>query len=203
VIEPDEPLVEGSVDPDPVVQFGRWFEQAAAVMDAPEAMALATADRQGRPSVRMVLLKAWGPDGFVFFTNYGSRKGAELADNPRASLLFHWESTGRQVRITGDVERTSPAVSDEYFASRPVGSQLGARASQQSAVVADRSVLESRMQDLADRYQGQPVPRPAWWGGFRVVPDSFEFWQHRHNRLHDRLRYLPDGRGWRLDRLQP
>ncbi len=203
MIQPPVPLLESTVDPDPVVQFGRWFGDAAEVMEAPEAMAVATADAEGRPSVRMVLLKAWDHDGFVFFTNYDSRKGRELEANPNAALLFHWEATARQVRIEGPVERTDARESDDYFGSRPHGSQLGARASRQSEVVADRAELDARIAEVSAEYEGRAVPRPHWWGGVRIVPRSFEFWQHRDDRLHDRLRYTPDGAGWRIERLQP
>jgi pyridoxamine 5'-phosphate oxidase len=203
MIEPAVPLLEDTVDPNPLGQFDRWFDEAAGVMDAPEAMAVATADADGRPSARMVLLKAWGPDGFVFFTNYDSHKGRDLDVNPRASLLFNWEATSRQVRIEGPAERTSDAESDAYFATRPRGSQIGAWASHQSQIVAGRHHLDQRVGAVSAEYEDRPVPRPPWWGGVRVTPLVFEFWQHRDNRLHDRLRYTPDGRGWRIQRLQP
>jgi pyridoxamine 5'-phosphate oxidase len=199
----DTVLDEGGVDPDPFVQFGRWFEEAADVLDAPEAMAVATADADGRPSVRMVLLKSWDPTGFTFFTNYDSRKAQELAVNPRAALLFHWEPLGRQVRIEGATSRVGPAASDEYFATRPLGSQIGAYASHQSRTVPDRATLDAKAVDLATRFGDGPVPRPPWWGGYRVTPEAMEFWQLGRSRMHDRLRYLPDGAGWRIDRLQP
>jgi pyridoxamine 5'-phosphate oxidase len=203
MIEPDQPLLESTVDPDPVRQFTAWFDEAASLMAAPEAMAVATADGQGRPSARMVLLKSWGPAGFVFFTNRDSRKGRELAVNPQASLLFHWDSSSRQVRIEGAVEWTDDAESDAYFATRPRGSQVGAWASHQSQPAVGRPDLDRRVGAAEAEYQGRPVPRPPWWGGIRVVPGAFEFWQHRDNRLHDRIRYLPDGPGWRIERLQP
>jgi pyridoxamine 5'-phosphate oxidase len=203
MIEPEVPLLEDTVDPDPLNQFRRWFDEAATVMEAPEAMAVATADAGGRPSVRMVLLKAWGPEGFVFFTNYESRKGRELEVNPYASLLFNWEGTSRQVRIEGPVDRTSDGESDAYFATRPRGSQIGALASRQSRPVAGRSDLDALVEALSEEYEGRTVPRPPWWGGVRIAPVVFEFWQHRDNRLHDRLRYAPDGGGWRVQRLQP
>jgi pyridoxamine 5'-phosphate oxidase len=203
MIEPAVPLLEDTVDPDPLDQFHRWFDEAAKVTEAPEAMAVATADAGGRPSVRMVLLKAWGPDGFVFFTNYDSRKGRELAVNPRASLLFNWEATSRQVRIEGPAERTSDGESDAYFATRPRGSQIGALASHQSQTVAGRDELDRRVEAVIAEYGDGPIPRPPWWGGVRVTPLVFEFWQHRDNRLHDRLRYTPDDRGWQVQRLQP
>ncbi len=203
MIEPAEPLLEDSVDPDPLQQFRRWFDEAAEVMEAPEAMAVATADAGGRPSVRMVLLKARGPDGFVFFTNYDSRKGRELEVNPHASLLFDWEATSRQVRIEGPARRTSDAESDAYFATRPRGSQIGAWASHQSQIVAGRHALDQSVETITTEFGDRPVPRPRWWGGVRVTPVVFEFWQHRDDRLHDRLRYTPDGRGWQVQRLQP
>ena len=202
MLEPDLPLLEGSVDPDPVRQFGRWFEESAAVMAAPEAMAVATADAGGRPSVRMVLLKSWD-DGFVFFTNYDSRKGRELSSNPQASLLFNWDATSRQVRIEGAVERTSDQESDAYFATRHRGSQIGAWASHQSQPAMGREELDRRVAKAAADFREEPVPRPPWWGGIRVVPRVYEFWQHRDNRLHDRIRYSPDGSGWHVERLQP
>jgi len=200
---PDVALDEGDVDPDPFVQFGRWFDDASAVLDAPEAMAVATADTDGRPSVRMVLLKAWGRGGFTFFTNYDSRKGHELEANPWAALLFHWDPLGRQVRIEGPVRRSDPGESDAYFASRAFGSQVGAYASHQSRTVADRPTLDARVVALASELGGGDVPRPSWWGGFRVEPRVFEFWQQGQSRMHDRLRYVPEGETWRIERLQP
>lgn len=201
---PVAPLHESDVDPDPFVQFGRWFDEAAAVVPAPEAMAVASADASGRPSVRMILLKAWGPDGFVFYTDLDSRKGAELSDNPRAALLFYWEALGRQVRIEGPVGRTGDATSDAYFATRPRGAQIGAAASHQSRPIEGRASLMARVDELNAEYAGGEVPRPARWGGLRVQPKVFEFWQNREDRLHDRLLYSPqpDG-GWRITRLQP
>ena len=196
-------LDEGDVDDDPFHQFGRWFAEAAAVLDAPEAMAVATADAAGLPSVRMVLLKSWGEEGFTFFTNYDSRKGRDLAENPHAALLFHWEALGRQVRIEGPVHRSGAAESDAYFASRPFGSQVGAYASHQSRTVADRPTLDAKVAEATTVVGGGAVPRPPWWGGFRVEPTVFEFWQLGQSRMHDRLRYLPDGDTWRIERLQP
>lgn len=198
-----EPLLEESVDPDPLVQFGRWFDDAATVVASPEAMAVATVDPEGRPSVRMVLLKAWGADGFVFHTNFDSRKGHDLAVNPHAALLFYWEPRGRQVRIEGTVERADDLESDAYFATRPPGGQIGAHASHQSQPIADRSLLDRRVEEVTARYAGGPVPRPPWWGGLRVRPQAYEFWQNRADRLHDRLRYTPEAGGWRITRLQP
>jgi pyridoxamine 5'-phosphate oxidase len=203
VAESFEPLREGDVDPDPLVQFGRWFEDAAAVVASPEAMAVASVDGDGQPSVRMVLLKSWGEDGFVFYTNYDSRKGRQLAGNPQAALLFYWEPQGRQVRIEGAVERTGEEESDAYFATRPRGAQIGAYASRQSEVVADRSLLDAKVSAWEAEFAGGAVPRPPWWGGVRVRPRLYEFWQNRHDRLHDRLRYQPGHDGWGLVRLQP
>jgi pyridoxamine 5'-phosphate oxidase len=199
------PLRERGVDPDPFRQFAAWFEAAAAAgVRAPEAAALATASAGGAPSVRMVLVKQTGDPGFVFFTNYESRKGSELEANPRAALLFHWDALGRQVRIEGDVERIGDAESAAYVRSRPRASQLSALASPQSRPVADRERLEQRVAELAERHEGVDLPIPDFWGGFRLVPREFEFWQHREDRLHDRLRYSrEDGGGWRIERLAP
>jgi pyridoxamine 5'-phosphate oxidase len=192
-----------SVDPDPFVQFGRWYDEAAAVVTQPEAMALATAGADGRPSVRMVLLKGWGPDGFTFFTNYGSRKGRDLRANPQAALLFHWEALGRQVRVDGPVHPVGADESDAYFASRPFGSQIGAIASRQGEVIESRAALHERAARLSAELAGSPVSRPGWWGGYRLVPLAFELWQQGTDRLHDRVRYLPGATGWERDRLQP
>jgi pyridoxamine 5'-phosphate oxidase len=198
-----EPLVESDADPDPFVQFGRWFDDAATVMDSPEAMAVASVGADGQPSVRMVLLKQWGEDGFVFHTNYASRKGRELTDHPQAALLFYWEPLGRQVRIEGPIERTGDDESDAYFVTRPHGGQIGAHASHQSEVVSGRAELDERVRALESEFEGRPVPRPPWWGGLRVRPHAFEFWQNRQDRLHDRLLYTPGDGGWHIDRLQP
>ena len=198
-----EPLSEHQSDADPFGQFARWFEQVRGVELDPTAMALATATREGRPSVRNVLLKEFDQRGFVFYTNFESRKARELAETGRASLLFTWRTVERQVRIDGIVEKVSDADADAYFASRPLESRWGTYASQQSAVIESREVLEARFAAARERY-GQNVPRPSWWGGYRVVPDEFEFWQGRPNRLHDRLRYLKEPNGsWRRDRLAP
>lgn len=205
--DPSQPLREEDVDPDPVRQFTAWFEEARdAGVSQPEAAALATASTDGAPSVRMVLVKQAGPDGFVFFTNYESRKGGELTANPRAALLFHWEPFGRQVRIEGPVARTTRQESEAYARSRPRGSQLSALASPQSRLVESREFLERRVAELDERHPGADVPFPDHWGGFRLSPRTFEFWQHRDNRLHDRLRYTPAagaGAGWRIERLAP
>ena len=203
--DPSQPLREEDVDPDPVRQFTAWFEQAASAgVSQPEAAALATASTDAAPSVRMVLVKRAGDDGFVFFTNYESRKGGELSANPRAALLFHWEPFGRQVRIEGPVARTTREESEAYAHSRPRGSQLSALASPQSRAVESREFLERRVVELDERHAGAAVPLPPHWGGFRLTPERFEFWQHRDNRLHDRLRYTPGSKGsWRIERLAP
>ena len=199
----DRPLREEDLDADPIVQFGSWFAEAKDAVRQPEAIALATADRDGVPSVRMVLLKGWDERGFVFFTNYASRKGSELAANPHAAFALYWEPLDRQVRVEGGVEPVSEAESDHYFASRPRPSQLAAYASQQSQTLSDRAALEAAVRDLEARYAGRAVPRPGDWGGFRLSPTVIEFWQHRQNRLHDRFAYRRHGDGWRVDRLAP
>lgn len=199
-----QPLCEADVDADPLVQFERWFEAAKeAGLRLPEAAAVATATADGAPSLRMVLVKAHGPNGFVFYTNFGSRKGRELAANPRAALLFHWDELGRQVRIEGPVTRLTREESEPYIRSRPRGSQVSALASPQSQPVESREQLERRVAELSERFQGQEPPLPENWGGFRLQPESFEFWQHRTDRLHDRLLYTRAGKAWRLERLAP
>src|SRR2546421_12616135 len=188
------------LSPDPFEQFGRWFEDARATgMRVPEAMALATGAADGQPSARMVLLKGFGDRGFDFYTGYESRKGHELAENPKAALLFHWDALGRQVRIEGDVERLRPEESDAYFRSRPRGSQLGAAASRQSEPIESRTELERRYAEL-DAAHPEDVPRPESWGGFRLRPRAFEFWQHGDDRLPDRFRYVRDGGAWPIER---
>lgn len=200
-----QPLREQDADPDPLRQYATWFQQAAAAgLRAPEAAAVATATSDGAPSVRMVLVKETDVDGFVFYSNYTSRKGNELAANPRAAMLFYWDPLGRQVRIEGQVERISAAESAAYVHSRPRASQLSALASPQSAVIENREQLERWVAELAARYEGGELPIPDRWGGFRLVPETIEFWQHREDRLHDRLRYSrgQDGR-WVIERLAP
>ena len=194
---------ERELDPNPLRQFERWFEEAREAVRAPEAMAVATAGADGRPSLRMVLLKAFDERGFVFFTGYESRKGRELAANPRAALLLYWDPLGRQVRIEGDVERTSPEETEAYFHSRPRASQIAASASQQSTVIPDREAIDRRFAELEAELAGKDVPAPSSWGGFRVVPETYEFWQHRENRMHDRLRYRRSGSTWVIERLAP
>jgi pyridoxamine 5'-phosphate oxidase len=193
------PLYEDEVADDPLEQFRRWFSDAGD----DNRLALATATPGGAPSVRMVLLKGADEDGFVFFTGYGSRKGGELDANPRAALLFHWAPLGRQVRVEGAVERVDTDESDTYFATRPRGAQLAAAASRQGRVLANRAQLDEAVAELAREYEGRDVPRPEHWGGYRVRPETYEFWQHRDDRLHDRLRYSRDGGAWRLERLAP
>lgn len=190
---------------DPLRQFGAWFAAAlAADIRDVNAMSLATATAEGKPSVRIVLLKAFDERGFAFFTNYDSEKAQELEANPFASLAFYWVQLERQVRISGPVERTSREDSAAYFHSRPVGSQLGAWASKQSETIDARQVLDARLMEMTERFQGREVPLPPHWGGYRVKPDKFEFWQGRQNRLHDRFRYLLQADGtWLIDRLAP
>jgi pyridoxamine 5'-phosphate oxidase len=197
------PLNEATVEHDAIAQFSRWYDEAReAERPLPHAVALATATSGGSPSLRMVLLKDFDARGFVFFTNYRSRKSRELEKNARASLLFHWANLERQIRVEGRVAKVSRRESDDYFRTRPRGSQLSAWASPQSEVLADRAALESRVQAIAQRYPDK-VPRPAYWGGYRLVPASIEFWQGREDRLHDRLRYRRVRGGWRIERLAP
>ena len=203
MVEHAQPLLEQDVDADPLRQFERWFAEAGGVSRAPEATALATASSDGAPSVRMVLLKRFDETGFVFHTNYESRKGRELGANPRAALVLYWDALGRQVRIEGRVERTSREETDDYFRSRPRGAQIGARVSRQSEPIASREELESRIAAETEARDGEDVPLPEWWGGYRVLPEVYEFWQHRDDRLHDRFRYRRDGERWLVERLQP
>jgi pyridoxamine 5'-phosphate oxidase len=198
-------LRESDVPADPISLFRTWWDQAqAAKLLLPEAVTLATATPTGEPSARLVLLRGLDERGFAFFTNYDSRKGRELAANPRAALVLYWAELERQVRIEGTVEQVSEAESDAYFQTRPRGSQLGAWVSPQSEVISGREFLERRMQELIAQHVGGPVPRPPHWGGYRVLPAMVEFWQGQENRLHDRLRYrCAEGEGWILERLAP
>ena len=199
------PLDEAAVEPDPLAQFGRWFEEArgSGILE-PNAMALATATADGKPSVRTVLLKGFDADGFVFYTSKISRKAAEMGASPYASLLFWWDRLERQVRIEGEVAPVADAEADAYFATRPRAARIAAWASSQSAVVeGGRAALEAEEARQAARFEGVEVPRPPFWGGYRLRPEAIELWQGRENRLHDRLRYRRDGDGWVIERLAP
>lgn len=197
-------LHEDELTPDPIVQFGQWFNTARRVgCTLYESFTLSTVSAEGRPSGRLLLLKGYGPGGLVFYTNYHSRKSKELEANPHASMTFHWNQLFRQVRIEGEAVRLSAEESDAYFASRARGSQIGAWASEQSSVIESRKALEDRVKQVTEQYAGQDVPRPPHWGGYRLKPERFEFWQGRPSRLHDRLCYIRDGEMWRIQRLSP
>ena len=203
-MEGEAELRRADLASDPLEQFQHWFDEASAVLDVPEAMALATATPDGAPSVRMVLLKDVDERGLVYYSHYTSRKGRELEANPQAALLFHWRPLGRQVRIEGRVERVSDAESDAYFATRPRDAQLGALASRQSEPLGSRAELYERLAELEGDLAPGTVPRPPTWGGFLLVPEAWEFWQHGASRLHDRFRYeRQPGGGWRVERLFP
>ncbi|MEZ5653785.1 MAG: pyridoxamine 5'-phosphate oxidase [Burkholderiaceae bacterium] len=196
-------LDETHLDPDPLRQFQRWFDEArkAELLEA-NAMSVASVGPDGKPSVRILLLKGLESGGFTFFTNYESRKGREFASNDSTALLFFWAPLERQVRVEGTIQKVPPTESDDYFKQRPAGARLGAWASQQSAVIASRAVIETRLRELTARYGDDP-PRPPHWGGYRLLPDTLEFWQGRENRLHDRLRYRRSDAGWVIERLSP
>ena len=197
-------LDQTDVSPDPIVQFQQWFAAAlAADVHEPNAMHLATINPEGRPEGRIVLVKGVDAAGFSFYTNYNSQKGTSLGVNPMASLTFFWPELERQVRVEGWAEKVSETESDTYFNSRPRGSQLGAWVSQQSQVIAGRDVLTSQQEELENRFNGQPIPRPPHWGGFRVIPDKIEFWQGRPSRLHDRIRYRLEAGTWVIERVSP
>jgi pyridoxamine 5'-phosphate oxidase len=197
-------LAKADLDPDPIVQFHEWFEKVIdADLHEPNAMILATATSDGKPSARTVLLKGYDERGFVFYTNYEGRKAGELETNSRCAILFYWGELERQVRIEGRASRLSGEESDAYFAGRPRGSRLGAWASEQSRPVEDRSILEERVRALEVEHEGREIPRPHFWGGYRVEPDTIEFWQGRESRLHDRLVYRREDGAWRIERLQP
>ena len=195
----ERPLRRRDLATDPLDQFRRWFDEAQPLVRAPEATALATATADGRPSVRMVLLKEAGESGLVFFTHYRSRKGRELGETGRAALLCYWDPLGRQVRVEGGVDRIAEGESDEYFDTRPLGARRAAVVSRQSDVVESRDALEQQVAELGEEEPG----RPEWWGGYRLVPETWEFWQHRADRLHDRFRYRLQTGGWIIERLAP
>ncbi len=199
-----QPLVEDEAGLDPIALFNRWFSAACDVEKDANAMSLATATPDGQPSIRTVLLKAYGADGFVFYTNYSSRKAREIAANPRVSLMFFWAAPERQIRIDGTAAKVTAAESDTYFASRPLECRLSVYASRQSEIVENRQALDARLEAVTKRFPDGQVPRPAWWGGYRVMPDEIEFWQGRVGRMHDRLRYTLQSDGsWRRERLAP
>jgi pyridoxamine 5'-phosphate oxidase len=197
-------LDENGVDPDPIAQFADWLEQALeAGVAEPNAMLVATATADGAPSARVVLLRGYDERGFVFFTDYRSQKGTELSANPRTALVFYWPALDRQVRIVGSATKTSREESEAYFRTRPRGSRLGAWISHQSQVIPSRGMLDEKVPELEERYRKEEIPLPPYWGGFRVSPETLEFWQGRESRLHDRIRYRRAGDQWRIERLSP
>jgi len=198
------PLNKESVDPNPILQFSKWFEIAVKVIEHdPNAMILGSANRDGQPSTRTVLLKGFDEAGFIFYTNYESRKAKDLAENNKVSLTFYWPDLMRQIHIQGSVKKISEEMSDQYFKSRPAGSKLGAWASKQSSVIESRSDLEESLRSLEKKYSHSEIPRPPNWGGYIVNPHRFEFWQGRLNRLHDRIVYRKEGEDWVIERLSP
>jgi len=200
-MDDNEDVIAG---PDPIITFTEWFDAATqAAVPMPEAMTLATATPDGMPSARIVLLKGYDGNGFVFFTNYGSRKAEELDTNPNAALCFHWTQLERQVRIEGRVSRISAQESDDYFRTRPHGSRVGAWASRQSMPLENRAILETRVREVEDRFRDGEIPLPPFWGGYRLAPERIEFWQGRPSRLHDRLLFERVGGGWKITRLYP
>lgn len=197
-------LLENEVQNDPVRQFDQWFREALkAEVHEPNAMTLATAGKNGQPSARIVLLKGYDPKGFVFYTNYNSRKSLQLQENPLAAMIFFWPELERQVRIEGRTEKIEAELSEQYFNSRPLGNRLGAWVSPQSEVIPDRTYLENRLQEYMERYPDEKVPRPEHWGGYRLYPELIEFWQGRPNRLHDRLCFTKKEDSWSMSRLAP
>ncbi len=197
-------LTEENISKNPFEQFSQWYEEALNLNFLhPDAMTIATSSKECKPSSRIVLLKSFDENGFVFFTNYGSRKGKQLIENPFASLLFYWDKMDKQVRIEGSIEKVSLKESEEYFHSRPRGSQIGALASEQSKVIESRDVLEEKFEELSKKYKGKEIPLPDNWGGFRLIPDYFEFWQSRDNRLHERICYVKEKDFWKIERLAP
>ena len=197
------PLHRSSLSDDPIEQFRDWYERAEREVALAHAMVLATVDAHGAPDARMVLLKGFGPEAFRFFTNFDSAKGRQLRAEPRAALVLYWRELDRQVRVRGPVERLPEADSDEYFASRPRDSQIGAWASPQSEPMPDRAALDARVREIEERFSGTDVPRPPFWGGYGLRPAEIEFWQGQAGRLHDRFLYTREGEGWRLERLAP
>lgn len=192
-----------ALSPDPFTQFAAWFRAAEDAGLQPHAMALATATPDGLPSARMVLLKDYDTQGFTFFTNYESQKGRELAQNPHAALVFYWASQNRQIRLTGTVAKLTQAESDAYFQSRPRGSQIATWVSRQGTVIENRTILEARYEEFVAQFGDTLIPRPRYWGGYRLTPNTFEFWQSGEHRLHDRFHYIREGDGWQIKRLAP